>query len=282
MLLKVTRRAFLFGGLGVAAARKATPLPRIDPKIDFSFIQVSDTHVSRRRLYSARRRYDVPAEESIRRTRAVVEAINKCTLPYELIVHTGDVAHTRDTNEDFDLARELHQFERTAYYVPGNHDLGYSHTHDYRPAFEKRFGKTNIAIEPVEGLRFALFDSQPLDPRAGEEDREWAFRQLDRLLTPARPTLLFCHVMGLPSYHVNRLWEGWPAAIMDRWTRRMKEGGVIAVFAGHFHRDESHTVNGIPFHLCGPVINMWGRQTCFRHWRINGGALDYRTVYLEL
>jgi len=282
MLLKLSRRSFLLGSGAVVASRPATPLTPELAGIDFSFIQVSDTHVSKRRLYSKRRGYDVPASESVRRCRAVVKAINSCTLPYDVVIHTGDVAHTRETNEDFDLARELLTFERKTHYIPGNHDVGYSRTGDYLPAFEQRFGKADVAFEPVSGLRFSLFNSQPLDVRCGDADREKAFARLDRILTPARPTLLFCHVMGLPSFHVNRLWDGWPRGTMKRWTDRMKEGGVVALLAGHFHRDELRHVDGIPFHLCGPVINMWKRQTCFRHWSIRNGALDYRTVYLEL
>jgi 3',5'-cyclic AMP phosphodiesterase CpdA len=282
MLLKRSRRDFLMAGMACVAAARRTALGAGLGNVDLSFIQVSDTHVSTQRLYSERQAFDVPAEESVRRCRAAVEAINKCTLPYELVIHTGDVAHTRETTADYDLARELIQFERANYFLPGNHDLGYSTTHKYRPAFEERFGKTNVAIEPADGLRFVLFDSQPLDNRCGDVDREWAFGQLDRLLTPAKPTIMFCHSMGLESYHVNRLWPGWPESTMKRWTTRMKEGGVRAVMAGHFHRDELHLVDGIPFHLCGPVVNMWDRQTCFRHWSIKGGELSYRSIYLEL
>ncbi len=282
MLPKLTRRAFLSSGVALSPLPRAQPLTRELDGVEVSFIQLSDTHVSRRRLYSERRAYDLPADESVRRCRAAVKAINECTLPHELIIHTGDVAHTRETNDDFDLARELHEFQRPAYFLPGNHDLGYSHTDRYRPAFEERFGKSNIAIEPVDGLRFALFDSQPLDPRAPHEHQEQAYAHLDRILTPAKPTILFCHVMGLESFHVNRLWSGWPADKMERWTKRMKDGGVLAVLAGHFHRDETHMVNGLPFYLCGPVINMWGRQTSFRHWTFKDGHLSYRSVYLEL
>jgi 3',5'-cyclic AMP phosphodiesterase CpdA len=275
-----SRRAFL--GLGAGALWTPRELAAQLEKIEFSFIHVTDTHVSRERLYDARRGFDVPAEESIRRCRAAVAEINRCSLPYELIVHTGDVAHTRETSADFDLARELHVFKKPAYYVPGNHDVGYSQTGKYRPAFEERFGKANQAIEPVPGLRLAMFDSQPLDPRAGAEDREQAFRELDRMLTPPKPTILCCHVMGLESFYLNKLADGWPADLMERWTARLKAGGVFAVLAGPFHRDEHQRVGGIDFHLAGPVINFWGRQTCFRHWTLSQGVLTYRTIYLEL
>jgi len=280
---EISRRSFFRAAAGAAAwAGWPWRIPAEIQKIEFSFIQLSDTHVSRQRLVSERQGYDVAAEESIRRCRAAVKDINECTLPHELIVHTGDVAHTRETNEDFDLALELLQFKKKAYYVPGNHDLGYSETDKHRPAFEKRFGPSNQAVEPVAGLRLAFFDSQPMDVRASAEHRERALRQLERILTPRKPTILFCHVMGIPSFHLNQLHEGWPEELMQRWTERMKQGGVFAVMAGHLHRNEQHVINGVPFYLTEPVINFWGRQTAYRHWRLAGGVLTYRTVYLEL
>jgi predicted phosphodiesterase len=280
---KFSRRTFLRAGAGFAAyaAYPASSLAQASD-VELSFIQVSDTHVSRKRLFSKLQGYDVPAEESIRRCREAVKSINECSLPYELIVHTGDVAQTRDTTEDFDLAKELLQFHRPAYYVPGNHDVGYSETNKYRPVFEERFGSSNRAIEPVPGLRLALFDSQPLDDHASEAHHEQAFGRLDRILTPRNPTILFCHAMGIPSFHAGRLHPGWPEPLMRRWTKRMKDGGVFALLAGHFHRDEYHVVDGLPFYLAGPVINFWGRQTCYRHWTLSKGVLSYRTIYLEI
>lgn len=270
----------------MGAATVAAPLaPRLAAKledIEFSFIHVTDTHVSRQRLYDARRGFDVSSDESIRRCQAAVKAINECSLPHDVILHTGDVAHTRETNDDFDLGRELHQFKKPAYYVPGNHDVGYGQTGKFLPAFEERFGKSNQAIEPVPGLRLAMFNSQPLDPRSNDEDREQAFRQLDSILSPAKPTIFCCHVTGVPSFYLNKMDPGWPEAEMLRWTTRLNEGGVFAVLAGHYHREEFQIVNGVPFWLAGPVINFWGRQTSFRHMTLSGGRLSYRSVYLEL
>ncbi|MCK4960631.1 MAG: hypothetical protein KAT00_14565, partial [Planctomycetes bacterium] len=64
------------------------------------------------------------------------------------------------------------------------------------------------------------------------------------------------------------------------WTSIMKRGGVFAVLAGHFHRDEYHLANGIPFYICPPVVGWWGRQSTFRHWTLKNGMLTYRTVYV--
>lgn len=276
-------RRHLLGLGGAALITRPAGLQAADlPNISFSFIQITDTHVSNFPLIDLRQGYDVAPEESVRRTKAAVEAVNECALPYELVVHTGDVAHTRDTDEDYDLARELLQFNKPAYYVPGNHDVGYSQTDEFRPRFEEHFGVCNRAFEPVPGLRFVLFDSQPLDYRAPDGHREEAFARLDELLTPSKPTIFCCHVMGIESFHVNQLWRGWPEETMIRWANRMKEGGVMAVLAGHFHRDELYWVHGLPFYLAGPVVNFWGRQTGFRHWALADGKLTYRSILLEI
>jgi predicted phosphodiesterase len=275
----LTRRQLLWA-CGLAVGRPAFAAPSSAAKL--SFIQLTDTHVSARPLVSERLGYNVSAAESVRRCRSVVKDINECSLPYELIVHTGDVAHTHETSEDFDLARELLEFKRSVYFVPGNHDLGYSYTARYRPAFEKRFGLSNQAIQPVPNLRLAMFDSQPLDFRASDSDRQAAFGTLDHVLTRRMPTILFCHVTGIASFHLNRFHEAWPEETIARWTEHMKRRGVFAVIAGHFHRDELHVLDGLPFYLAGPVINFWGRQTTYRHWTLANGVLSYRTIYLEL
>lgn len=280
----ITRRDFFALSCAAAAApRIAAALPQeVSPK-PFSFIQVTDTHLSTRPLINTRQGYSVTSDESIRRGRAAVKDINNCAFPHDLIVHTGDLAHTRDENfADYDLAQEILQFEKPVYYVPGNHDVGYSDTGLFRPHFEKRWGSVNRAFEPAPGLRFVLFDSQPLDPRASDKDREEAFSRLEKLLAPAKPTVLFCHVTGIAPFYINRLHEGWPDGLMARWTDALKTGGVIAVLGGHEHRDEHYRINDVSFHIAGPVINFWGRQTCYRIWQVENGLLAYRTVYLEL
>ena len=67
---------------------------------------------------------------------------------------------------------------------------------------------------------------------------------------------------------------------MSKWTTLMKQGGVFAVLAGHFHRDEHHMLGGIPVNICAPVVGWGGRQSTFRHWVVKDGVLTYRTIYV--
>ena len=278
----VTRREFV--GLGVASAVLTYAPAALSAEmsgVNFSFVQLTDTHLSRSRIRSESRGYDVSSDASIFHSRETVKAIERCILPYELVLHTGDLADNRQ-EQDLDLAQEVLQFSRPTYFIPGNHDVGYSDMERYLPQFEERFGKANRSIEPTAGLRMVFFNSQPLDPRGREEERDAAFRELEQMLADPMPTILLCHCMGLESFYNNQMDGGWPQALMVRWTGLMKRGGVEAVLAGHFHRDETHIVDGIPFYLAGPVIHYWGRQTSFRHWTIENDRLTHRTIYLEI
>lgn len=277
----VTRREIIRLGASTALAVAPVALSARMSGVNFSFIQLTDSHLSRSRIHSKRKDYDVSSKESIRHNRAAVKEINRCSLPYELVIHTGDLAD-RPEPEDLDLAQEILQFRQPALFIPGNHDVGYNGMERYLPPFEQRFGKANRAVEPTAGLRLVFFNSQPLDPRGDARTREETYRDLERMMARPMPTIVLCHCMGLESFYNNQMDAGWPAETMQRWTDVMKRGGVEAVMAGHFHRDETHVVNGIPFYLAGPVIHYWGRQTSFRHWAIRDGALTHRTVYVDM
>ena len=94
------------------------------------------------------------------------------------------------------------------------------------------------------------------------------------------PTVLFCHAMGLEDFYTNIMHPGWNKATMDRWTETMRQKGVFAVLAGHFHRDEFHIYNGVPFYIAPSVVGWWGRQSSFRHWIYEDGRITYRNIYV--
>jgi hypothetical protein len=188
--MKLTRRSFLgLTGTGIlAASMPRSVFPGIEDKAlpDYSFIQLTDTHV--------------PDESGIVGTRAVVEAINNFSLPYDSIIHTGDVSHSHGNAEDMRKAHELLRFKKKAYFIPGNADITFEEPDKYEPVFEYEFGPCNHSFMPVPGLRFALFNSQALSDRAGKPIREEAFEKLKMMLSPSMPTILFCHAIGMPLW----------------------------------------------------------------------------------
>jgi len=268
--MKLSRRSFLqLAGTGVLAAsmpRSVFAVIEGGTLPDYSFVQLTDTHV--------------PDESGIERTAKAVDAVNSLTLPYDSIIHTGDVSHGYGKPEDMKQAHDLLKFNKKTYFVPGNTDVTFHDPGEYEVAFEKEFGACNRSFAPVSGLRLALFNSQPLSDRAGDAARERAFERLKAMLAPSMPTILFCHSTGMPDFYENGMHEGWMQETLNRWAEIMKQGGVFAVLAGHFHRDELHMMGDIPVHLCAPVVGWWGRQTSFRHWIFQNGRLTYRTIYV--
>ena len=268
--MPVNRRNFLkLAGLGTLAAvvPKIAYSAQENENTSFAFVQVTDTHV--------------PNKSGLLRSPKAVEAINNLSLPYDLIIHTGDVSHGHGDRVGMEKAREMLTFKKKTWFVPGNHDVTFDHSEKHEPAFEEVFGNPCYhAIVPRKGLRFVFFNSQPLSSRADAAVRETAYTKLEKTLTPKMPTILFCHATGLPDFYSNKMHGGWGKKTLDRWTAIMRKGGVFAVLAGHFHRDEYHRYNGIPFYIAPPVVGWWGRQTTFRHWKVENGLLSYRTIYV--
>jgi len=268
---KLNRRSFIkLASIGTLAATIPTSAfgntkPQELPS--FSFVQLTDTHISH--------------ESGIERTKKAVEAINTLSLPYDLVVHTGDISNGHGNIEDMKKAHDILKFDHKAYFLPGNADVTFENPEKFEPTFTKIFGSCNQSFSPVKGLRFVLFNSQSLSDKADASVRERALIQLQSMLQPAMPTVLFCHATGLPDFYNNQIHSGWDKKTMEKWTHIMSKGGVFAILAGHFHRDESHMLGEIPVHTCAPVVGWWGRQTTFRHWMLQDGELTYRTIYVK-
>jgi 3',5'-cyclic AMP phosphodiesterase CpdA len=269
--MALNRRSFLkISGTGViAAAIPKSLFADSENKTvpNFSFIQLTDTHI--------------PDESGVERSKKVVDAINNFSLPYEMVIHTGDVSHGSGNQGIMKKAFDLLQFKKKACFVPGNADVTFDHPEDFEDSFKSVFGYGNRSFLPVPGLRFVLFNSQPLAGRCAAKIREKAFSDLEKMLTPSLPTILFCHATGMPDFYENQMHYGWNEETMRNWSAIMTRGGVFAVLAGHFHRDEYHLPGDIPIHICAPVVGWWGRQTTFRHWTLNNNLLTYRTIYME-
>lgn len=269
--MALTRRSFLkMAGVGttiVAAFPKSIfAESKGNSSTNFSFIQLTDTHI--------------PDESGVDRSKEVVDAINNFSMPYEMVIHTGDVSNGLGSPEDMKKAFELLKFNKKTYFVPGNADVTFDHPEKYENTFKSVFGSCNHSFLPLSNLRFVLFNSQPLSDRCQKDFREQTLSRLQNLLSPSMPTILFCHATGLPDFYQNQMHDGWHEETMQKWADTMMEGGVVTILAGHFHRDEYHLLGNIPVHICAPVVGWWGRQTTFRYWNLKNNILTYRTVYI--
>lgn len=269
--MALNRRSFLrivgAGTLAVTFPKAIFAESKVDINTNFSFIQLSDTHI--------------PDENGIERSKKVIDAINNFALPYDFVIHTGDVSSGLGNSEAMEKAFALLKFKKKAYFVPGNADVTFDHPEKYEDKFKGIFGSCDLSFSPFPNLRFVLFNSQTLSDECTKEIREKAFLNLENLLTPSMPTILCCHATGLPDFYQNQMHDGWHEQTIKKWVNIMKKGGVLAVLAGHFHRDEYQLMGNIPVHICAPVVGWFGRQTTFRYWNLSNNNLVYRTVYVE-
>ena len=81
------------------------------------FIHISDTHL---RDDPEARMYGINVYDAALKA---IEAINRSTLPFDFVVHTGDVTSVDGTQKEYELAAEIFKkIEASMYFVTGNHD----------------------------------------------------------------------------------------------------------------------------------------------------------------
>src|SRR3989344_4722586 len=81
------------------------------------FIHIGDTHL---RDDPAARMYGVNVYDAALKA---VEAINSSTLPFDFVVHTGDVASVDGTQKEYELATKIFEnIKVPMYFLTGNHD----------------------------------------------------------------------------------------------------------------------------------------------------------------
>jgi len=75
--------------------------------------------------------------------------------------------------------------------------------------------------------------------------------------------------------------DGWPDDVQGKWIELINSFNVIAVIAGHFHRDEHHWLGNVPLYVAAPIAEFFGRQVSYRIYEYKNGRVGYRTVYVE-
>jgi 3',5'-cyclic AMP phosphodiesterase CpdA len=225
----LTRRQFLVS----APAVIAPPLLAADPKPDFSFALVTDTHLGK------------PGADYVKRMADVVTEINAAPAAFtvfcgDLVDHGETPANQKLYGQWVELAKGL-KAEWTA--VPGNHDPAAQFTRHVR--------KETESVIDFKGCRLIGFaDAEPNPGHMGvvtEDQLKWLQARLDE--AKGKRVILAAHVI----YHENKHPDvGW--YIKDKASREpfgkllAASKQVVAFFAGHFHcgmRGWDDTAHGI-------------------------------------
>src|SRR6266542_768240 len=211
----------------------------IIPKSDFSFVQISDSHIG----------FSKPANTDVVGTlQAAIEKINAMTAPPSFILHTGDLTHLAQADE-FDILEQTLKSVKSEkiFYVPGEHDVT-----DNGKLYLERYGKgtngdgwysfdshgvhfiglVNVLSQGDGGLRVI-----------GNAQLEWLEKDMKKL-SGSTPIVVFAHV---PLWAVYPQW-GWGTTDSERALSYLKRFGSVSVLNGHIHQTIQKIEGNITFH----------------------------------
>lgn len=209
------------------------------PKSDFSFVQISDSHIG----------FAKPANTDVVGTlQAAIAKINAMPAPPSFILHTGDLTHLAQA-EEFDALEQNLKTAKTEkiFYVPGEHDLT-----DNGKLYLERYGKETKGDGwysfDYKGVHFiGLVNAQGQGDGGlgmlGDKQLQWLEKDLKGLSNSA-PIVVFAHV---PLWAVYPQW-GWGTSDSEKALSFLRRFGSVSVLNGHIHQTIQKIEGNITFH----------------------------------
>jgi 3',5'-cyclic AMP phosphodiesterase CpdA len=212
----------------------------IIPPSDFSFVQISDSHIG----------FNKPANPDVTGTlQAAIGKINAMPISPSFVLHTGDLSHLAQA-EEFDTLDQMLKSVKTdrIFYVPGEHDVLNDNGKQYLQRYGKdtkgdgwySFDKNGVhfvglvnVVNTAEGGLGVLGDAQ----------LKWLEDDL-RGLTDSTPVVVFAHI---PLWSVYPQW-GWGTRDSERALSFLKRFGSVSVLNGHIHQTMLKVEGNITFH----------------------------------
>ena len=225
---------------GLPGSRLLRAAPPATDAIDFSFVQISDSHIG----FSKEPYKDVSATLKL-----AVDNINALPKPPAFVLHTGDLTHLAKA-EEFDNVAEILKGIKTekVFYVPGEHDV---FTDDGK-LFLQRFGKGTQGLGyhsfDMKGVHFVgLMNVANLKPGGmgmlGRDQLDWLKKDLAGL-KDGTPIVVFDHV---PLWTLSEKW-GWGTADSEQALDLMKRFPSVTVLNGHVHQVMQKVEGKVTFH----------------------------------
>lgn len=225
---------------GVLSSRVFGADSAAEPRGDFSFVQISDSHIG----FAKEPNKDVTATLKL-----AVERINALKLQPDLLLHTGDLTHLSKPAE-FDTVDQVLKSAKVGqrFYVPGEHDV----FSDDAKAYLERYGKGTKGLGwhsyDHRGVHFVgLNNVANLKPGGlgtlGHEQLDWLKKDLEALAS-STPLVVYAHV---PLWTIYPKW-GWGTEDSEAALALMKRFGSVTVLNGHIHQVLQKTEGNVTFH----------------------------------
>ena len=207
---------------------------------DFSFVQISDSHIG----------FNKGANPDV--TGTLTKAINKINaVPSgmkapDFMIHTGDITQNSKAAE-FDTAMQVIKSTKVGevFYVPGEHDYI-----DDGEQYKQRFGKGTIGngwySYNHKGVHFVgLNNCVQVDAMGdmGDDQLKWLKSDLSGL-SHSTPIVVFAHI---PLWMVYEKW-GWGTKDGEQALAMLKPFGSVTVLNGHIHQVVQKVEGNVAFH----------------------------------
>ena len=216
-----------------------TGSPGVASQSDFSFVQISDSHIG----------FNKGANPDV--TGTLAHAIERADIVSpgikapDFMIHTGDITQNSKATE-FDTASQIiRSFKREVFYVPGEHDFI-----DDGDQYKQRFGKGTLGngwySYNHKGVHFVgLNNCVQVDAMGnlGADQLAWLKSDLQGL-SSSTPIVVFAHI---PLWMVYEKW-GWGTADGAQALAMLRRFGSVTVLNGHIHQVVQKVEGNVAFH----------------------------------
>jgi len=210
------------------------------PKGDFSFAQISDSHIG----------FNKPANPDVLSTlQAAIGKINAMPVEPSFVLHTGDLSHLAQADEFDTLDQSLKAVKtKKIFYVPGEHDV----LNDNGKQYLQRYGKDtkgngwySFDFNGVHfvGLVNVIDTAEGGLGVLGNDQLVWLEKDLAGL-SSSTPVVVFAHI---PLWAVYPQW-GWGTRDSEQALSYLKRFGSVSVLNGHIHQTLQKVEGNITFH----------------------------------
>jgi len=230
------------GGILTARAFGADNGALPDMDADFTFAQVSDSHIGfNKGVYT----------DVVGTFQTAVSRINALPKRPSLVLHTGDLTHLSKPQE-FDTVAQVMKSIKTqqSFYVPGEHDYFVDNGNRYLTHFGKGTKGTGWQSFDFKGVHFVglvnvanITNGQTALGVLGNEQLEWLQKDLAGLGN-STPIVVFAHV---PLWTVYEKW-GWGTQDSAQAMSLLRRFGSVSVLNGHIHQIMQKIEGNITFH----------------------------------
>ncbi|MFL5243260.1 MAG: metallophosphoesterase family protein [Gemmataceae bacterium] len=229
---------------GLPTARVFGQDAKTAAKTDFSFVQISDSHIG----FSKD-----PNKDVIGTLKEVVAKINALPQQPAFVLHTGDLTHLAKP-EEFDTVAEVLKGVKAGkvLYIPGEHDFDSDDNKLYLERFGQDTKGTGWYSFDHKGVHFVglvnVANAKSGSPmaglgRLGKDQLYWLGKDLAGLADSA-PVVVFAHV---PLWTVYEKW-GWGTEDAEQVMKLLKRFGSVTVLNGHIHQIMQKVEGKVKFH----------------------------------